>query len=1341
MAKISRYFLSANNNDSRFTLDYSSVTLFGSEIYLNGTEDIDSVAVGLGFNFDFTRSGNGIDKIYITELFETFSYAKSADNASLILVANDSRIKVSSGDKLFFNDGMINVSDVIAIVPSSDEANPSILATPSAEQGWSSPTTPFASGASASESLLHAYAQAGDGIVFGQVNNTALVVRGSAGIDVVYVNSGSKVIATDLSDGEDIIYLTKLHTDYIPSVSGNVLKLQIGNESVSVMRGDKLVFANGAATVANAITAAGSVWNNLTLDPTMRTPGVSEQLDLNGDQDGTNHDATINLQNLTSLNNGVSIAPDCKAAVLPFKTLKIDADNLHSNDRLLIDSGITLSPSSDSSGNVTLAGLSLVYQWLQASDALTLTRANGQELEGSDVTHILGGIKFQSGNPSDGIRTFNVSLIYDEAVGAVSTATWTVNVAPSVGSINLPASADAILNASEDSIVFSIDLSNIKAGDLLQLKQGNQNFGQAVTLSAGASNASITLQKSDINSGMDGSYTFSAIVSDTAGNSGVSSNSPIITIDSNPPNLLLSLAEDTGSSTLDGITYNNRINVLNLENGRPWQYQINGSGAWLDGTDDYILANAGSHTYQVKQIDLAGNTGLATTTIDYRVKALGFAINGQPNDASGFAVSNAGDVNGDGLADLIIGAQNSSTAENQYTGRSYVVFGKTYPNTVELSNIANGTGGFVIDGHCNGDRSGYSVSDAGDVNGDGLADLIIGAHNSTSVETTFAGRSYVVFGKTDTTAIGLSNVVDGIGGFVINGQCEFDYSGICVSSAGDANGDGLADLIVGAFLADPNGVISAGRSYVIFGKANTNAVQLSNIAAGLGGFVVNGQAPIDYSGNSVSNAGDVNGDGLADLIFGAHNSSTLDAEYAGRSYVMFGSTNHSAVDLYNISNGSGGFVINGQCSGDSSGYSVSNAGDVNGDGLADLIVGAQNSSTAEAQYAGRSYVIFGKTSQNAVDLSNIVNGTGGFVMNGETNYDYSGYSVSNAGDVNGDGLADLIIGAQNSFNVELTFAGRSYVVFGKTNSTAIDLSNIAAGSGGFVINGQSVNELSGWSVSSAGDVNGDGLADLIVGAPYSANDAGCSYVVFGKTDTTAVNLSAVYKGDGNTYLTVSNSPSLINDTWIGSSADEIAIGGAGRDTLTGNGGADVLYGGLGNDILVLNSSNISALSAAPSARQDLSGIVLNQLARVDGGADIDTLRVAGGANLDLIAISNSAGHTGQGSRISSIEKIDLATDSLANTLSLALSDVLDMTEMNLFNTNFGWTNVSGSALSNIVSKHQLLINGNSNDFVDISADWFKEAGSMVSDGTHTYEVWNNNSAAAQLLIQQNVTVI
>ena len=168
--------------------------------------------------------------------------------------------------------------------------------------------------------------------------------------------------------------------------------------------------------------------------------------------------------------------------------------------------------------------------------------------------------------------------------------------------------------------------------------------------------------------------------------------------------------------------------------------------------------------------------------------------------------------------------------------------------TIELSAIAAGDGGFIINGQTTDDYSGYSVSSAGDINADGLADLIIGAYGADPNGESAAGSSYVVFGTTDNTAIELSDVADGTGGFIINGQTAYDNSGRSVSSAGDINGDGLEDLIVGAYYASPNGESAAGSSYVVFGTTDTTAIELSDIAAGTGGFIINGESEYDLSG-------------------------------------------------------------------------------------------------------------------------------------------------------------------------------------------------------------------------------------------------------------------------------------------------------------------------------------------------------------------------------------------------------------------------------------------------------------------------------------------------------------
>ncbi|MGL1921369.1 MAG: cadherin domain-containing protein [Hyphomicrobiales bacterium] len=449
--------------------------------------------------------------------------------------------------------------------------------------------------------------------------------------------------------------------------------------------------------------------------------------------------------------------------------------------------------------------------------------------------------------------------------------------------------------------------------------------------------------------------------------------------------------------------------------------------------------------------------------------------------------------------------------------------------------------------------------------------------------------------------------LNGSNGYRLVGNEANDFSGSSVSAAGDINGDGYDDFIIGAPLAS-NLDDEAGSSYVVFGKAtnSTSSIDLASLNGTLG-FRLDGAVEDGNSGASVSNAGDINGDGFDDIIVSSSFSSDTSV---GVNHVVFGkAAGFDAVINLSSLDGSDGFKLNSVATAEFNGSSVSSAGDVNGDGFDDLIVGAYYA-TPNGTESGSSYVLYGKaeTYDSTVELTNLT-AADGYRIDGVTEDDKSGHSVSGAGDVNGDGFDDLIVSAiytdHNGSN-----SGSSYVVYGKpTNANvSVDL-GLLDGTNGYRLDGVLENERSGISVSAAGDVNGDGYDDLVIGSPY-ADDFDTSYVVFGKeTDSTAVvdlgslNGSTGFRIVGDTvFENAGLSVSSIGD-FNGDGFDDIIIGAPNARSDENNTGASfVLFG----------SANGFDATASLANLDGTNGF------RVDGvsGADYSGVSVSGAGDVN-----------------------------------------------------------------------------------------------------------------------------
>lgn len=469
-------------------------------------------------------------------------------------------------------------------------------------------------------------------------------------------------------------------------------------------------------------------------------------------------------------------------------------------------------------------------------------------------------------------------------------------------------------------------------------------------------------------------------------------------------------------------------------------------------------------------------------------------------DQLGSSVSMGGDFNGDGLADFALGAYSASPGARAYAGIVYVIYGQKSGSLPRFNlTTLNGINGFSIPGLSAGDQLGTSISISGDINGDGLVDLLIAASAASPSGHTGAGTVYVVFGSRNTFLPSLDlSKLNGTNGFMIPGLNPQDRLASSVSTAGDLNGDGLADIILGNSFASSGGSFYGGPGcvYVVFGRMSGWPISF-NLATlnGGNGFIMLGPAIGTYAlGSSVSTTGDFNGDGITDMLIGASGAPgglcVISSSCPGVVYALFGKRSSwpASFNLTNL-NGTDGFSISSY-SGINLGSLVSIVGDINGDGLFDLGLVA-NPTSFPSSYP-TAYILFGKVQWSSTFDLNSLNGSNGFAVLKSSIT--SSCAISLGGDFNGDGIGDLLLGVN----------GLEYdVVFGQKTWPANYTASVLNGMNGFVFSNPNASRAYP-SGSLLGDINGDGFSDIVLASgdaslssgPNGPN-AGAVYVIFG----------------------------------------------------------------------------------------------------------------------------------------------------------------------------------------------------------------------------------------------------
>jgi Ca2+-binding RTX toxin-like protein len=593
----------------------------------------------------------------------------------------------------------------------------------------------------------------------------------------------------------------------------------------------------------------------------------------------------------------------------------------------------------------------------------------------------------------------------------------------------------------------------------------------------------------------------------------------------------------------------------------------------------------------------------------------GVTINGsQAYQQIGRDLSRLGDVNGDGIDDFITSV---SYFDISRSGGAFLILGKDggvapVNSSALASNLA-----ITLKSPSIYNSPIDHVSAAGDVNGDGLQDFLIS-------DTRYAdnlGRVYLVYGSRNFAGtVDLGNL--GSGGMMFTGLTTSDRFpegfGSGIADLGDVNADGIDDFFIGAGTSSAYGAYS-GRGWVIYGK--TGGIGPINLAAiaPADGFNVKG-GPGMFAGESVSGLGDVNADGIDDFVVNASGA----AGGAGTAFVIYGKAGGPGeIDLANFAPANG-YSITGTTN--SPIWRVDDGGDINGDGIQDIILRSNTSA----------YVIFGTAGGSAnINLASGVPAGRGFIVSGSESI----IDAASAGDLNGDGFDDLIVGIPfaSNFETQARDAGKAAVVYGGASLSGTISLDLLADSAGFILRESVADARAGTAVGTVGDVNHDGLADILVAAPQTNTYSGTDYLIYGMLPTVSVTRiggaanQSIYGGAQADVL----SGLAGNDHLIGNGGDDRLIGGSGTDVLDGGAGIDTAdyaseTGSLGVFVNI-NESYVLPAGFTPALTRDVGpGQALDSFGNVDTLVGIENVRTGGGNDVAIGSNSDNRIETGAG---------------------------------------------------------------------------------------------------------------